>query len=64
MTRDELKRKKYVRLKDGAELYGVSKTTFSKMADEAGAKRKVNGLVLINVEKLDEYIEAFEVPSY
>lgn len=63
MIKDDLKNKKYVRLKEGAEIYGVCKTTFSKMADEAGAKRKVNGSVLVSVKKMDEYIEAFEIPA-
>lgn len=32
-----------------------------KIAKEAGAVRKIRGTVLVNTEKLDEYIDSFEV---
>ena len=54
-------RKKFVRYKDGAELYSLGIQTFMKIAKEAGAVRKIRGTVLVNIEKLDEYIDSFEV---
>ena len=58
---DKLTRKKYVRYKDGAELYSLGIQNFMKIAKEAGAVRKICGTVLVNTEKLDEYIDSFEV---
>ena len=54
-------RKKFVRYKDGAELYSLEIQNFMKIAKEAGAVRKIRGTVLVNTEKLDEYIDSFEV---
>lgn len=50
-------RKKFVRYKDGAELYSLGIQNFMKIAKETKAVRKV----LVNTEKLDEYIDSFEV---
>ena len=54
-------RKKFVRYKDGAELNSLGIQNFMKIAKEAGAVRKIRGTVLVNTEKLDEYIDSFEV---
>ena len=54
-------RKKFVRYKDGAERYSLGIQNFMKIAKEAGAVRKIRGTVLVNTEKLDEYIDSFEV---
>ncbi|WP_242830380.1 DUF6462 family protein [Butyrivibrio sp. AE3009] len=51
--------KKYVRIAEGAELYSVSEKTFSAWADDANAKRHVKGVVLVNVEKVEAFIESF-----
>ena len=53
-------KKKYVRYAEGAELYSVGKHTFEKWAKDANAIRKVNGVVLVNTEKIDAFIEGFE----
>lgn len=53
-------KKKYVRYAEGAELYSVGKHTFEKWAKDANATRKVNGVVLVNTEKIDAFIETFE----
>jgi len=54
-------RKKFVRYKDVAELYSLGIQNFMKIAKEAGAVRKIRETVLVNTEKLDEYIDSFEV---
>lgn len=61
MKRQSLSNKKFVRYKDGAELYSLGIQNFMKIAKEAGAVRKIRGTVLVNTEKLDEYIDSFEV---
>lgn len=66
-TMDELikgGKKKYVRYAEGAELYSVGRHTFEKLAKDAGAVRKVNGVVLVNTEKLDAFIESFCEEEY
>ena len=55
------KNKKYVRYEEGESLYSVGKATFRKWAREAHAIRKINGVVLVNTEMVDRFIEAFEV---
>ena len=43
----------------GAQLYSMSQSTFEKLAKEAKAIYKYNKLVLVNTEKIDEYLELF-----
>jgi len=52
-------KKKYVRIAEGAELYSVGKHTFEQWAIDAHARRKVKGVVMVNTEKIDEFIETF-----
>ena len=52
-------RKKYVRIAEGAELYSVGKHTFESWVEEAKAARKIKGVVLVNTEKIDAFIESF-----
>ena len=59
------KRKKFVRYKEGAELYSMGITKFQEIAKEAGAVYKVGQLCLINTDKIDEYLEGFRIdPRY
>ena len=51
--------KKFVRYGEGAQLYSMSQSTFEKLAKEAKAIYKYNKLVLVNTEKIDEYLELF-----
>lgn len=53
-------KKKYVRYAEGAALYSMGLHTFQSIAKGAGAVRKVKGVVLVNTEKVDEFIESFE----
>lgn len=55
-------KKKYVRYKDGAEMYGMGLTSFMKLAKEAKAVYKIRNVVLVSVEILDEYMELFREP--
>lgn len=49
--------KKWVRYKEGAVLYSMGIHSFMDLAKEAGATYHVKGIVLVNTEKLDEYLE-------
>ena len=51
--------KKYVRYKEGARLYSMGVHTFQDVAKEAGAVYHVKRCVLVNTEKLDQYLEHF-----
>ena len=55
------RRSKYVRYKEGAELYSMSLCHFKGFAREAGAVSKINGTVLVDTDILDKYIEYFRV---
>ena len=53
------KRKKFVRCEEGAKLYSMGLHTFQQLAKEAGAVYRVKRIVLVNLDILDEYLEAF-----
>lgn len=53
------KRKKYVRYEEGAQLYSMGLHTFEQLAKEAGAIYRIKRIVLVNLDILDEYMEAF-----
>ena len=52
---------KFVRYKEGAEIYSMSLHKFMDVAKDAGAVYKVNNLCLVNVELLDQYQETFKL---
>ena len=52
-------KKKYVRYAEGAQLYSMGLHSFENLAKDAGAVRKVKGVVLVNTEKVDAFIESF-----
>ena len=58
----KIDKKKYVRYDVACDMYGMGLTKLKEVARDAGAVYKLNRLVLINVEKMDEYIETFLVP--
>ena len=53
------KDKRFVRYKDGAEMYSMSLSKFQQLAKDANACYKVNQLVLVNLDILDEYLETY-----
>ena len=50
--------KKFLSVQDSMSRYGLCRNTINKLADEAGARVHVGRRVLIDVEKLDAYLEA------
>lgn len=59
--RQDSKFKKFVRYKEGAEMYGMCQAKFEKMAHEANAIYKCNKLVLVNTELFERYLETFRI---
>lgn len=55
----QTRKKKFVRYAEGAMLYSLGLHTFQEIAKEAGAVYKVKRCVLVNTEKVDEYLENF-----
>lgn len=49
--------KKYVRLDEAAELYSVSTKTIEKWVSQCKARYKIDGVVLYNTEKINQFIE-------
>lgn len=49
--------RKYVTVDEGAALYGFGIHGFEKLAKDSGARRKIGRKVLVNTQKLDDYIE-------
>ena len=58
------KKKKYVRYAEGAALFSMGLHTFENLAKDAGAIRRVKGIVLVNIEKIEEFIESFAEEGY
>ena len=57
----EKKPKRFVRYREGAELYSMCQTKFERLAKDAKAIYKVDRLVLVNLDILDRYLESFRV---
>ncbi len=53
--------KKFRRYDDGADYYGMCKSSFMKLAKEAKAIYKPGKTVLVNCEILEKYLESFKV---
>ena len=49
--------KKYVDYKEAMRLYPIGRHSIEKLVEDADAKRYVLGRVLINTDKVDEFIE-------
>lgn len=56
-----IKTKRFVRYKEGAELYSMCQAKFERLAKDANAIYKVDKLVLVNTEILEEYLESFRI---
>ena len=55
------RQKKFIRYKEGVELYSIGISKFQEIAKAAGEIYKINQLVLVNTEILDAYLERFKV---
>lgn len=54
-------KKRFVRYKEGAEMYSMCQSKFEQLAKEAKAIYKVNKLVLVNCELFEKYLETFRI---
>ena len=53
--------KKFVSLKEGAELYSLGRNTFCTLGKEAGAGYKIGSRGLVNTEELEAYIQRYKI---
>lgn len=53
--------KKFVRYKEGAQLYSISVSKFQRLAKEARAIYKVDKVALVNTELFDQFLESFRL---
>lgn len=53
--------KRFVRYPEGAVMYSMSLSKFQQLAKDAKACYKMNRLVLVNLDILDEYLETFHI---
>lgn len=54
-------RKRFVRYKEGAEMYSMCQSKFEQMAKDAKAIYKVDKLVLVNCDIFEKYLETFRL---
>jgi hypothetical protein len=52
---------KFVRYKEGAEIYSMSVRKFQDLAKDAGAIYKVGKMALVNCEIFDKYLDTFKI---
>ena len=57
--RTQFDERKFVRYKEGAQLYGMSEREFNKLAHDAKAVYKRNKMALVKLEVVDRYLEYF-----
>lgn len=52
-------RKIFVRYDEGAKIYTMGLHSLQNLAKDAGAVYKIKGVVLVNTQVVDEYLETF-----
>lgn len=60
MNKDK-KDKRFVRYAEGAELYSMSTSKFMQIAKDCHACYKLNQMVLVSLDVIDEYLETFRI---
>ena len=60
-TSKVVNKKRLVRYKEGAEMYSVGMNKFQSLAKDAGAILKIDRIVLVDLDVLDQYLESFRV---
>ena len=56
-----INKKRLVRYKEGAEMYSMGRNKFQQVAHDAGAVIKIDRIVLVDLNILDEYLDSFRV---
>ena len=57
------RRRRWIRCKEGVEMYSISRPKLVALATEAGAAYKIDATILIDTEKLENYLESFRIPG-
>lgn len=52
-------RKKFIRYKEGAQVYSMCQSTFEKYAKMANAVHKVGKIALVNMEKFERFLDMY-----
>ena len=60
-VQQNLCKKRSVRYKEGAEMYSMGMNKFQEIAKDASAILKIDRLVLVDLDVLDQYLESFRV---
>ena len=61
MQRHIINRKRFVRYKEGAEMYSMGMNKFQTLAKDAGAVLKIDRMVLVDLDVFERYLESFRV---
>ena len=54
-----MSRRRFVRLQQGAKMYGMGLCTFRNLARDANATYRIKKIVLVDLDQVDDYLEAF-----
>lgn len=52
---------RFIRYKEGAQMYGICQKSFERLAHDAEAVYKINHIALVNLEILDAYLETCRI---
>lgn len=61
LEKKKLNPDKFVRYSEGVQMYHMSVSKFMQLAKDAKACYKLNQMVLVSLEVLDQYIETFRI---
>lgn len=54
---------RYIRPKQGVEIYNMSRTQFVKLAAESGGLYRIGTLILVERDTFERYLESFRIPA-
>lgn len=57
----KVEKKRLVRYKEGAEMYSMGMNKFQALAKDAGAILKIDRMVLVDLDRFDQYLETFRI---
>ena len=53
--------KKFVRYKEGAEMYSISQSLFERLAKASGACYKIGRAVIVDCREFEKYLESYKI---
>lgn len=54
--------KRFVRYKEGAEMYSISQSLFERLAKGTGACYKIGRAVIVDCQEFEKYLESYKMP--